>query len=150
MNTEDREFITNTIRVEVPAIVKAELSLALKEEIPKIVRVEMKTVLQNEVPSMMKTAIDASNKEMKQFIIEHVSNEINDLAMVTANGFMRVDEEFNKVWICLKDINTKVDSIDNRLIKVEKKVDYIGENYTRADVHFRLEKRVKKLELSRV
>jgi hypothetical protein len=36
---------------------------------------------------MIKTALDASNKEMKQFIVEHVSNEINDLAMVTANGF---------------------------------------------------------------
>jgi hypothetical protein len=123
MNQNDRQFITDTI------------SKALKEDVPAIVKAEIKI------------ALDASNKEMKQFIVEHVSNEINELAMVMANGFQRVDEEFNKVWICLKDINKKVDSIDTRLIKVEKKVDYIGENYTRADVHFRLEKRVKKLEM---
>lgn len=122
MNQNDRQFIIDTI------------NKALKEE----------------VPVMIKTALDASNKEMKQFIVEHVSNEINDLAMVMANGFQRVDEEFDKVWICLKDINTKVDSIDNRLIKIEKKVDYIGENYGKADAYYRLEKRVKKLELSRV
>lgn len=122
MNTEDREFIIDTIN----------------------------KALKTEVPAMIKTALDASNKEMKQFIVEHVSNEINDLAMVTANGFARVDEEFNKVWICLKDINTKVDSIDSRLTRVEKKVDYIGENYGKADAHYRLEKRVKKLELSQV
>lgn len=119
MNQNDRQFITDTI------------NKALKEE----------------VPVMIKTALDASNKEMKQFIVEHVSNEINDLAMVTANGFMRVDEEFNKVWICLKDINTKVDSIDTRLIKVEKKVDRFGENYVRDTTHHELDKRVKKLEL---
>ena len=119
MNQNDRQFITDTI------------NKALKEE----------------VPVMIKTALDASNKEMKQFIVEHVSNEINDLAMVTANGFMRVDEEFNKVWICLKDINTKVDSIDTRLINVEKKVDRFGENYVRDTTHYELDKRVKKLEL---
>lgn len=122
MNQQDREFIIKTIRDEVPAIVKAELSLALKEEIPKIVKAELV----------------ATNKA------------IDDLAIITAKGFMRVDEEFNKVWICLKDLNTKVDSIDNRLITVEKKVDRFGSNYVRDTTHHELDKRVKKLELVRV
>ena len=89
----------------------------------------MKIVLQNEVPVIIKTALDASNKEMKQFIIEHVSNEINDLAMVTANGFARLEA---------------------RLDLAEKKIDYIGENYVKDETHYEVEKRVKKLEFAGV
>lgn len=130
MNQNDRQFITDTIN----------------------------KALKTEVPVMIKTALDASNKEMKQFIVEHVSNEINDLAMVTAQqferlerkmdkGFQQVDEEFDKTWICFKELNTKVDSIDNRLIIVEKKVDKFGTNYLRDTTHHELDKRVKKLEM---
>ena len=117
MDQNDRQFITDTVNT------------ALREEVPKIVKAEMKIVLQNEVPVIIKTALDASNKEMKQFIIEHVSNEINDLAMVTANGFARLEA---------------------RLDLAEKKIDYIGENYVKDETHYEVEKRVKKLEFAGV
>lgn len=128
MNQNDRQFITDTINT------------ALREEVPKIVKTEMQTVLQNEVPAMIKTALDASNKEMKQFIIEHVSNEINDLAMVTAHQFERLEQKMDE----------KFDLVDKRFDVVEKKIDYIGENYTRDEAHQELDRRVKNLELSQV
>jgi len=128
MNQNDRQFITDTINT------------ALREEVPKIVKAEMQTVLQNEVPAMIKTALDASNKEMKQFIIEHVSNEINDLAMVTANQLKRMEQKMDGGF---QDSNIRMDNL-------ERKIDHIGENYTRDEAHQELDRRVKKLELVRV
>lgn len=97
------------------------------------------------------------NQEDREFITNTIKSElastnkaIDELAIITARGFVRMDEEFNKVWICLRDLNTKVDSIDGRLIVVEKKIDKIGTNYVRDTTHHELDKRVKKLELSRV
>ncbi len=127
MDQNDRQFIVETV------------NKALKEEVPKIVQTEIKT------------ALDASNKEMKQFIIEHVSNEINDLAMVTANQLKRMeqkmDDGFDRVDKRIDDLEIKVDTGFNVL---GKKVEYIGENYTKDEIHNELDKRVKKLELSRV
>mgnify|MGYP000172601624 CR=1 FL=1 len=124
MNQNDRQFITDTI------------NKALNEEVPKIV----KTVIHDEVPVMIKTALDASNREMKQFIVEHVSNEINDLAMITARQFERLERKMDE----------KFDLVDKRFDVVEKKIDYIGENYVKDKAHHELDKRVKKLELARV
>ena len=123
MDQNDRQFITDTI------------NKALKEE----------------VPVMIKTALDASNKEMKQFIIEHVSNEINDLAMVTANQLKRMeqkmDDGFDRVDKRIDDLEIKVDTGFNVL---GKKVEYIGENYVKDETHIELDRRVKNLELSQV
>ena len=122
MDQNDRQFITDTI------------NKALKE-----------------VPVMIKTALDASNKEMKQFIIEHVSNEINDLAMVTANQLKRMeqkmDDVFDRVDKRIHDLEIKVDTGFNVL---GKKVEYIGENYVKDETHIELDRRVKNLELSQV
>ena len=41
--------------------------------------------------------IKVSGNEIKEFVIEYVSNEINDLASITAQGFKRVDERFEKI-----------------------------------------------------
>lgn len=112
MNTEDREFIIDTIN----------------------------KALKTEVPAMIKTALDASNKEMKQFIVEHVSNEINDLAMVTANQLKRMEQKID-------DLEIKVDTGFDLL---SKKVEYIGKNYVKDETCIELDRRVKNLELSRV
>jgi len=116
MNQNDRQFITDTI------------SKALKEDVPAIVKAEIKI------------ALDASNKEMKQFIVEYVSNEINDLAMVTANQLKRMEQKID-------DLEIKVDTGFNIL---GKKVEYIGENYVKDETHIELDRRVKNLELSQL
>ncbi|MBP9701683.1 MAG: hypothetical protein KBD47_01720 [Candidatus Pacebacteria bacterium] len=75
---------------------------------------------------MIKTALDASNKEMKQFIVEHVSNEINDLAMVTANQLKRMeqkmDDGFDRVDKRIDDLEIKVDTGFNVLSKKSRTI----------------------------
>jgi hypothetical protein len=86
------------------------------------------------------TTVKASEKELKTFIVsfvtEHVSEEINALAFVTAKGFERVD----------KRIDDFQDNMNARLEGVNRRIDKIDVNMVKIEDFARLEKRVSKLE----
>ncbi len=111
MNQLDKEFITTTIE---------------KSHI----------ILKKELISAIQISIQTSENNMKKFVIEHVSEEINALAYITAKGFERVD----------KRIDDFQDNMNARLEGVNRRIDKIDLNMVKIEDFTRLEKRVTKLE----
>lgn len=89
------------------------------------------------VTTVVSKEIQKSNTEMKQFVVEHVSNEINDFAQVMIQGFERVDQSIDKLE---DNMNSKFEGINRR-------IDDISINRVKNESYERLEKRVTKLEL---
>ncbi len=92
------------------------------------------------VTTVVSREISKANNELegklKVFIVEHVSEEINALAYVTAKGFERVD----------KRIDDFQDNMNARLEGVNRRIDKIDANMVKIEDFARLEKRVTKLE----
>lgn len=89
--------------------------------------------------TVTKVVTKANNElegKLKTFIVEHVSEEINGLAYITAKGFERVD----------KRIDDLRDNMNAKFEGVNRRIDNIDINTVRSDVFGKLEKRVTKLE----
>lgn len=104
--------------------------------------------------------IEKSSEDAKKFVREHVSGEIEKLAVLVVNRFDQVDERFDKVDERfdkvdgrldnveggIKDLNSRITGIEYGQFEIQKKLDISATHFEIGKIESKFERRFQKIE----
>lgn len=88
--------------------------------------------------------------EFIQNKFDGVYKKFDELEIWIKRGFDDVDERFDKIDLRFDGIDKRLHGMDSRIRSIDSRLDHMAGEYTTLEKHTKLEKRVKKLESTKV